>query len=63
MASTRKKKKAAITLTLLMQDGTTYKVVGEQGKFFLCEGGILFRKGNERIADVVVGKEETPNAE
>lgn len=39
---------------LVMDDGETHEITGEEGKYYLC-GWSRFRKGNPHIVSVEIG--------
>lgn len=42
------KKKAKADRVFVLPDGEKYNIVGETGKYILCENGIQFRKSAKR---------------
>lgn len=52
------KKKAKADRVFALPDGTKYNIVGETGKYILCDGGIQFRKSAKRgeIIELPVAK-------
>lgn len=42
------KKKPKFKLVYVLSNGETYTVIGENGKYYLCEGNTQFRKSAER---------------
>lgn len=44
--------------TLVFRDGRTYRVLKEQGKYYICEG-TQFRKSNTNIVEVRIDPERT----
>ena len=66
---TQKKKEPAAEagrFFVLHDSGKEFKIIGEQGKFWICEGGHTFHKGRNRgYVKVVEDQKEdsTPNEE
>lgn len=54
------KKKAKADRVFVLPDGTKYNIVGETGKFILCENGIQFRRQRGEIVNLshVSGEDE-----
>lgn len=51
------KKKAKADRVFVLPDGTKYNIVGETGKYILCDGGIQFRKARGEILNIPVAVE------
>lgn len=53
------KKKAKAKTVFVLPDGSKYNVVGETGKYVLCENGIQFRRQRGELVKLShVGEEE-----
>lgn len=50
------KKKAKADRVFVLPDGTKYNIVGETGKYILCEGGIQFRRQRGEVVNLPVAK-------
>lgn len=53
------KKKSKKRRVYVLEDGSRYNVVGENGVYFFCEGGVQFRKAAKRG---VIVEEGVPTA-
>lgn len=51
------KKKAKAGKVFVLPDGTKYNIVGETGKYILCDGGIQFRRSRGELANISVASE------
>jgi len=54
------KKKAKADRVFVLPDGTKYNIVGETGKYILCENGIQFRRQRGEVVNLpnVSGEDE-----